>query len=347
MKKRLISAIIGATISMNTFMFASEVNTYTYAANLVYGDFKYIIDDNHEITIIGYNGNSANVNIPQTIDNKKVTQIGKCAFEENMDIINVQLPETITKINYKAFAECRKLETINFPNSLEVIDEHAFTTCHNLKEIKLGSNLKKIGTRAFQLCISLTEITIPGNIKTIVNHAFHGCHSLETLTIQEGVEEIESTAALNLYSARRIILPESVTSIGEHALGYYYYDPDYIRFDTTIYGYADTAAEKYANANGFDFIELIPYGDVNSDNTVDALDASLILAEYANISTSKVPSFDDKQTSYGDVDKNNTINALDASKVLSYYAYKAAGGEEEPVFYFFGWLFQNLHAYNY
>jgi hypothetical protein len=290
MKKRLISAIIGATISMNTFMFASEVNTYTYAANLVYGDFKYIIDDNHEITIMGYNGNSANVNIPQTIDNKKVTQIGKCAFEENMDIINVQLPETITKINYKAFAECRKLETINFPNSLEVIDEYAFTTCHSLKEIKLGSNLNKLGTCAFQLCISITEISIPGSLKKVVDHAFHGCHSVKTLTILDGVVEIDSGAALNLYSLDRIIIPKSVTEIGEHALGYTYYHPNYTRLDATIYGYADTKAEEYANANGFDFIELIPYGDVNSDNTVDALDASLILAEYANISTSKVPS---------------------------------------------------------
>ena len=337
MKKiKLLSALIGAVISMNSFVFAMNTNTYTYADNLVYGDFEYMVEDNNEISIFKYNGTSTDVTIPETIDGKTVTEIGLCAFEENMNIINVKLPETITKINYKAFSKCKNLETINFPNSLEVIDEYAFTTCHSLKEIKLGSNLTKLGTCAFQLCISITEISIPGSLKKVVDHALHGCHSLETLTIQEGVEEIDSTAALNMYSIRRIIIPESVTSIGEHALGYYYYHPDYIRFDTTIYGYADTAAEKYAKENGFRFIELMSYGDVNNDDAVNALDASLVLTEYAIISTSKTTTFDSKQKLIADVDKNNTIDAVDASNILSYYAYKAAGGNEEPVFYFFG-----------
>lgn len=78
------------------------------------------------------------------------------------------------------------------------------------------------------------------------------------------------------------------------------------------------------------------YGDINNDDTVDSVDASLVLTEYANISTSKTTAFDSKQKSLADVDKNNTIDAIDASNILSYYAYKAAGGNEEPVFYFFG-----------
>ena len=69
-------------------------------------------------------------------------------------------------------------------------------------------------------------------------------------------------------------------------------------------------------------------GDINSDNSIDARDASLALTEYAISSTSGESSFTDKQKTAADVNKDNTVDARDASIVLSFYAYKATDGKD-------------------
>ena len=66
-------------------------------------------------------------------------------------------------------------------------------------------------------------------------------------------------------------------------------------------------------------------GDANGNKLIDAVDASIILANYAKYSTSS-----DKPTEselvVQDVNGDEFIDAVDASMVLSYYAYVSAGG---------------------
>lgn len=67
-----------------------------------------------------------------------------------------------------------------------------------------------------------------------------------------------------------------------------------------------------------------PYklGDINNDFSVNAVDASIALTEYASVSSGKKTTFtDDRQTLAADVDSNGSVNAVDASYILSYYAY--------------------------
>lgn len=73
--------------------------------------------------------------------------------------------------------------------------------------------------------------------------------------------------------------------------------------------------------------EKTKLGDVNFDNKVDSVDASLILAEYAKISTNQNTTFNEKQFTAGDVDETNVIDSVDASKVLAYYSYTSTGGK--------------------
>jgi hypothetical protein len=67
-------------------------------------------------------------------------------------------------------------------------------------------------------------------------------------------------------------------------------------------------------------------GDVNNNGFIDAVDASLILAEYAASSTEKGGSFTAEQKKAGDVNHDDQVDAVDASKILSYYAYKSTSG---------------------
>jgi hypothetical protein len=66
-------------------------------------------------------------------------------------------------------------------------------------------------------------------------------------------------------------------------------------------------------------------GDVNEDGNIDAIDASIVLAEYANIATSKPETFTSSQKKAADVNEDGNIDALDASAILSYYAAAATG----------------------
>ena len=69
-------------------------------------------------------------------------------------------------------------------------------------------------------------------------------------------------------------------------------------------------------------------GDLNNDNIIDSIDASLILTEYSIISTSGTGTFTSEQKQCADINNDNIIDAVDASLVLSYYAYISTGGSD-------------------
>ncbi len=80
----------------------------------------------------------------------------------------------------------------------------------------------------------VNSITVPNTIKSIPHNCFDSFSNLS-----------------------KVILGESIEEIGDYAFGYCKTDSGITPIDGfTIYGYAGTAAETYANANGFDFVDL-------------------------------------------------------------------------------------------
>ena len=69
-------------------------------------------------------------------------------------------------------------------------------------------------------------------------------------------------------------------------------------------------------------------GDINGDGAVDSSDASLVLVEYAAMSTGGTTTLSEKQKNAADVNSDDTEDASDASKILEYYAYCSTGGKE-------------------
>ena len=75
-------------------------------------------------------------------------------------------------------------------------------------------------------------------------------------------------------------------------------------------------------------VEAYPLGDVNNDGTINAVDASAVLAYYALISTNQESNDDEAKKLAADVNHDGLINAVDASNILAYYAYvSTASGE--------------------
>ncbi|MBP8594710.1 MAG: CHAP domain-containing protein [Ruminococcus sp.] len=69
------------------------------------------------------------------------------------------------------------------------------------------------------------------------------------------------------------------------------------------------------------------YGDVDGDGTVDASDASLLLAEYAARQTNTANEIAEEASQYADIDGDGFVDATDASIVLQYYSYVQTGGD--------------------
>lgn len=90
----------------------------------------------------------------------------------------------------------------------------------------------------------------------------------------------------------------------------------------------NTAAEPAITTTSPDISTTVKLGDVNTDGSVDALDASMVLSDYAMKATGHESIFNAEQSKAADLNSDGAVDALDASLILSYYAYKATGGNK-------------------
>ena len=99
--------------------------------------------------VIGYNGVSENVVIPDMVDGHKITKIADKAFYNNKTIKSVVIGNNVTSIGMKAFAGCSKLTSVTIGDSVKVISYYAFHGCKNISEIDFGSKLTVVRNHAF------------------------------------------------------------------------------------------------------------------------------------------------------------------------------------------------------
>ena len=231
--KKVFSILLCLCILVSTSVF---VQLYASAETVhIDGDFKFTVSNN-KATITKYIGSDPIVTIPSTLNNYDVLCIGRESFYDCTSLTNITIPNGVTSIGDGAFNNCTSLTNITIPNGVTSIGGWAFSGCTSLTSITIPNSVTGIGDYAFYSCTSLTNITIPNSVTGIGDYAFYSCTSLTNITI-----------------------PNSVTNIGNASLGFYYENetdgsaknPNFI-----IKGYKGSAAEKYANENGFKFISL-------------------------------------------------------------------------------------------
>ena len=219
--------------------------------------------------------NLASINFPASL-----TTIPMACFD-NTGFTTLTIPDTIVTIEGGAFSRCAKLTSITLPKNLTALGETfgsgIFNDCTALTEVNFaeGSQITMIGAFTFNGCTSLKQITIPetvtsieycafsgtgltsvdipASVKKIGNQAFYICNSLETITLREGLTSVDSMAFTGC-PAKEIFLPRSLTSIGNNAFGYVNWSNKVEGF--TIRGYAGTAAQSYAEEQGFTFVAV-------------------------------------------------------------------------------------------
>ena len=161
----------------------------------------------------------------------------------------------MTSIWSSAFEYCSSLTSVEIPNSVTWIDDYAFKDCSSLTSVTIPDSVTSIRKDTFAYCRSLTSVEIPNSVTSIGDEAFEDCSSLTSVTIPDSVTRIGYSVFSGCSSLTSVEIPNSVTSIGNYAFGYYHYY-GYKKIDGfTIIGAKGSAAESYANKNGFTFVD--------------------------------------------------------------------------------------------
>lgn len=147
------------------------------------------------------------------------------------------------------FTSCLRLKTADI--YCDVVPK-MFDDCNSLETVNFKGNTTSIPYAAFRNC-NIKRLDIPLSVKSIGEEAFFGSYQMAAVTLRSGLSSIGAKAFYD-NNFKFVIIPASVTSIGEKAFGYISDSKTIDGF--TIYGYRGTAAETYANENGFTFIPL-------------------------------------------------------------------------------------------
>ena len=214
--------------------------------------------------------NITDLNLPSNIK----FEDGACDVFSESKVKNVTIGCSMCE---SMFYGCNYLETVTFTadNDINEIPKAAFELTVGLKKIEIPSSVKKIGDSAFELS-AVSEIKFNEGLETIGNLAFNTWGSFEKITLpstvksigeecfnsykpylielNDGLERVGKQAFICKFANQSVKIPASVTEIGEKAFGYS--DSGKKAENFTIYGYRGTAAETYANENGFTFVPL-------------------------------------------------------------------------------------------
>ena len=90
----------------------SEAGQLLIQSDIVIDDVLYKEIDGG-IEVAKYNGSSASLTIPETVNGKTVIRIGASAFEGNTTLTSINLPDTVQVIGERAFANCTNLSEMN------------------------------------------------------------------------------------------------------------------------------------------------------------------------------------------------------------------------------------------
>ena len=228
-----------------------------------YNGFEYDILTDDEtgqkyVELLNYRGLEETVIVPDRIERLPVISTAHQLFRGNKIIKKVTMPAGMTTLGSRAFMGCTSLDTVTLPASLQRLEESTFEGCTALRYVYFGdesgesSQTTVIDTNAFLNCTGIFEINLPAKLTAVMNNAFLGCTNLR----------VSADSNTN-----GVTLPRTIETISYKSFGY---DKDGNKIASFyIYGYSDTAAERYAANNGFSFRKKDNAGPI--DFTVDEI----------------------------------------------------------------------------
>lgn len=132
-------------------------------------------------------------------------------------------PDSVTSIGYSAFYRRTGLTSITIPDTITSIGEYAFYGCSNLTSVSFPDSITVISYESFAFT-GLTSVIIPDSVERVEYCAFDCCNALTSAVVPYNVV-LETNSFVNCDNL-------------------------------TIYGYAGSDAETYANENNIPFVAL-------------------------------------------------------------------------------------------
>lgn len=176
-------------------------------------------------------------------------------------------------IGYRAFAGAGSLSEVTIPSSVREIGSNAFSGTSVYDNEKYNTDgVVYIGNYLIHADPYVTgALSIKDGTTAVADRAFSGCTSLTDVSIPSSVKYI-GTGAFNDTGLKMVSLDKSVEYIGDTAFGYVDYIAKEVNMviDFTVSGYAGTAAEAYADENGFRFITMCKHTETQLKNVKDA-----------------------------------------------------------------------------
>ena len=290
-----------------------------------------------------------------------VTQIGMIAFMDCENLKSVKLSPNITEIGGGAFRNCKSFESIDLPEGLFSIGPFAFNGCENLSDVDFPDSVYDMGAGVFENTAWMAAqpdgavyagkvllgykgeakepfaLEIKDGTVSVAAGAFSDMRQPEMITdikFPSSLNTISLNSFWNCLNFSRIEIPATVTRIEPGGIGYGFDETieDVIKNpNLTIAGVKGSAAEKYANENGFTFEEIAPaepelIGDANLDGVVDIFDATLI-QKYA-VDKAELT---DGQKAVADVNDDGVVDVLDASDIQKFAVEKITEFKKKAV----------------
>ncbi len=214
-------------------------DTWTSFNEYYLGNFSYVVDENRNVTIVGYKGTDKSVTIPTQIGGFPVVAIGKYAFADNVNITEVEFSDGIVLISEYAFYNCKNLTKAVFGKSRTSIENKAFAECSSLNEIHADDmNVVSCGDNAFDnvpfidsqelveiggLLIKYNgygeKVVIPNDVTIIYNDAFADKYSVNEIDFSQAsqLRHIGKRAFANLCDVESVIFPHTLEKIEDFA----------------------------------------------------------------------------------------------------------------------------------
>lgn len=281
------------------------------------------------------------IDIPDSVES-----IGEGAFGECSSLKEVSLGSNVKYIGGSAFYTCDLSEIVLNDGLLE-IGEDAFFGNRNLLEIEIPDSVEAVGRSAFEytawyesqedgilyagkvlyeykgIMPEGTTVTVADGTKGIAGAAFEYQYGLEEIVLPDTLTNIGEYAFYGCGLLTEIHIPQSVDEIGRFSLGYLSVTSSAGRYSNilkvpnfTIYGVAGSAAQTYAEENGFVFVEVEPEytpGDIDESGRVDIADLRMVLR--AVCGKTELTS---QQQLAADVETDGTVNIADLRKILRF-----------------------------
>lgn len=233
--------------------------------------------------------------------NGGVLEIGEYAFSGNRNLLDIEIPDSVESVGRDAFINTAWYESQK--NGIIYAGKVVYKYKGTMPEgttVTVADGTKGIAGAAFEYQYGLDEVVLPDTLTNIGEYAFYGC---ELLT--------------------EIHIPQSVDEIGEFSLGYLSVTSSAGRYsdilkvpEFAIYGIVGSAAQTYAEENGFVFVEVEPEytpGDIDESGRVDIADLRMVLR--AVCGKTELTS---QQQLAADVETDGTVNIADLRKILRF-----------------------------